>query len=315
MKEDFVKELGLLSFVTRLKRLSDSMIHDGRRLYKELGMDIEPNWFVIFKLLEKYDQLTVTEIAERIGFAHPSVISIVNKMIKANYLEEKKCGFDSRKRILKLTPKAKASLPDFERVWAAGVSGVKGMVKDLDVLAFLDKIEAEVSKSGFKTRAKAELNRQKEVYVIEFEKKYSKEFANLNYEWIEQLFAIENQDREILDNPEEYIINRGGQIFLAFISEEVVGTVALINEGNNEFELAKMAVTAKYQGLKIGDKLMTACLDHAKKVKAKRLFLLSNRKLIPALNLYKKFGFREIPLDPNNLYKRTDIQMELILSK
>ena len=60
------------------------------RLYKELGMEIEPNWYVIFRLLQKHGELTVMEIADKIGFAHPSVISIVNKMIKANYLEENK---------------------------------------------------------------------------------------------------------------------------------------------------------------------------------------------------------------------------------
>ena len=64
--------------------------------------------------------MTITEIAERIGFAHTSVITLVNKMIKANYLEEKKCGFDSRKRLIKLTPKAIEKLPEFEKVWSAG---------------------------------------------------------------------------------------------------------------------------------------------------------------------------------------------------
>lgn len=314
MEQDFVKELGLLSFVTRLKRLSDVMIHDGRRLYKELGLDIEPNWFVIFKLLQKYEELTVTEIADKIGFAHTSVISIVNKMIKANYLEEKKSASDNRKRILLLTPKAKDKLPEFEKIWEAGVSGMKKMVSNVDVATFLETIEERVAAKGFRHRTLSELNSQKEAKVIEFEKKYEKDFAKLNYEWIQTLFKIEEHDREILDNPIEYIINKGGQIFLALVDGEAVGTVALINEGENSFELAKMAVTAKFQGLKIGDKLMSACLDYAKKNGIKRVFLLSNRKLFPAINLYKKFGFQEIPLNPNNLYERTDIQMELILT-
>jgi GNAT superfamily N-acetyltransferase/DNA-binding MarR family transcriptional regulator len=313
MEQDFVKELGLLGVITRLKRLSEAMIHDGRRLYKELGMDIEPNWYVIFKLLQKHGELTVTEIADKIGFAHPSVISIVNKMIKANYLEESKCGFDSRKRLLKLTPKAVEKMPEFEKVWDAGVAGVKRMLTDLDILTLLEKIEARVAESGFKQRALTELAKQKEVKVVEFEPKYAPDFARLNYEWIEMYFAVEDHDREMLDNPQEYVINQGGQIFTALIDDEAVGTVALLNEGENGFELAKMAVTSKYRGLKIGDKLMSACLEYARKVGKNRVFLLSNTKLIPAIRLYKKFGFQEMPLDPNNLYQRTDIQMELFL--
>src|SRR4051812_35750313 len=103
---DFLRELGTISFVTRLKRISDAMLHDGRRLYKHVGLDIEPNWFVIFRLLEKYEELTITEIADKIGIAHPSVIAIINKMLKLDYLSEKKSPSDSRKRILTLTPKA-----------------------------------------------------------------------------------------------------------------------------------------------------------------------------------------------------------------
>ncbi|MBX7172985.1 MAG: helix-turn-helix domain-containing GNAT family N-acetyltransferase [Pyrinomonadaceae bacterium] len=312
MDEDFLKELGFLSFVTRLKRLSDAMIHDGRKMYKELGMDIEPNWFTIFKLLQKYDEQTVTEIADKIGFAHTSVISIVNKMIKAGYLEEKKSASDNRKRILVLTKKAKSKLPEFEKVWDAGTSGVKKMVSELDALNFLESVENKVMAKGFRNRTFDELKLQKAVKIIPFEKKYTKVFAQLNYEWIEKLFRIEEHDREILENPIEYIMKPGGQIFVALIENEPVGTVALIKEGNS-FELAKMGVTSKYQGLKIGEKLMKACLEFTKEVGIKRVFLLSNRKLFPAITLYKKFGFKEIPLDPGNLYERADIQMELIL--
>lgn len=315
MEEDFIKELGLLSVVTRLKRISDVMIHDGRKLYKELGMDIEPNWYVIFKLLERNGEMTVTEIAEKIGFAHPSVISIVNKMIKLGYLDEKKCGLDSRKRLLKLTHKAKEKMPEFEKVWNAGVAGIKRMLTDLDVLTFLETIEQRVFEKGFKQRALAELNRPKTVELTKFSEKYAADFARLNYEWIEELFKIELHDREMLDNPNEYIINDGGQIFFALLDGKAVGTVALLRVGDDSFELAKMAVSPKYRGLKIGDKLMSACLEYAKKVGKKRVFLLSNTKLIPAITLYKKFGFKETPLDPNVLYERTDIQMEIIFEK
>ena len=151
------------------------------------------------------------------------------------------------------------------------------------------------------------------VQIIEFESKYAVDFACLNYEWIEEYFAIEETDRKMLDNAEEYIIKRGGQIFFASISDKIVGTVALIAVGDDSFELAKMAVTRKSRGLKIGDELMSACIEYAEKIGKKRIFLLSNTKLLPALNLYKKFGFKEIPLDPKTPYQRTDIQMELIL--
>lgn len=314
MKEqDFLKELGFLSFVTRLKRVSDSMLHDGRKLYKELGMDIEPNWYVIFKLLEKHKELMVTEIADEIGFTHPSVISIVNKMLKAGYLESKHCSTDSRRRLLKLSDKAIKKMPEFEEIWKAGTTGTKRMLADTDALNFLDSLEEKINEKGFKQRTLRSLEKQQAVEIVEFKDKYANDFAELNYEWIREFHDIEEHDREQLDNPKDYVLKNGGQILIAKIGEEAVGTVALIHINNETFELAKMAVTSRYRGFSIGKKLMEACIEFARKNGIKRLILESNTKLIPAIKLYRKYGFVEIPLDPNTPYERANIRMELIV--
>ena len=65
MKEDFVAALGYLTLSVRLKRISDTMVHSGRDMYKSLNLDIEPNWFLVFKLLKKYKSLSVTESSLR----------------------------------------------------------------------------------------------------------------------------------------------------------------------------------------------------------------------------------------------------------
>lgn len=48
-----------------------------------------------------------------------------------------------------------------------------------------------------------------------------------------------------------------------------------------------------------------------KEKQIKTLILESNRKLKPALHLYKKFGFIEVSTDPNSPYERADIKMVL----
>jgi len=309
---DFLKELGVLAVVTRLKRVSDAMLHDGRRMYKELGMDIEPNWFVMFRLLEKYRKLSVTDIAQRIGLAHPSVISIVNKMIKAGYLKEERAPDDNRKRLLCLTEKATTELPKFERVWIAGMAGVKRMMHDTDVLTFLDTLESRIAEKGFRPRTLAELERLPKVSVIEFNERYREDFGRLNYEWIAAAYEIEKHDREVLDNPEA-IIESGGHIFFTLVDGVAAGTVALIPMETNDFELTKMAVSPDYRGLGLGDKLMAACVDWGKKMNKNSLILESNTRQIAAINLYRKFGFVEIPLDPNTEYKRANIRMQRML--
>lgn len=152
-----------------------------------------------------------------------------------------------------------------------------------------------------------------EVIIINFKDEYAKYFAQLNFEWLEKYFYIEEYDKKVLLNPQKYILNDGGHILFALLKGEVIGTVALINRNNNEFELSKMAVTNKYQGLKIGQKLMLSCIEYAKNNGVKRLFLDSNTKLAPAISLYNKIGFKEIPVPSDTPYERCNIRMELYL--
>ena len=116
----------------------------------------------------------------------------------------------------------------------------------------------------------------------------------------------------VLSNPEKYVIEPGGFIFFAKYNDKIVGVVSLINQ-KTFFELSKMAVAPKYQGLKIGQKLMNYCLDFARKQGWGSITLYSHRSLIPAINLYKKMGFKEITVEENSHYKRSDIKMILQL--
>ena len=154
---------------------------------------------------------------------------------------------------------------------------------------------------------------QLKVTIIDFDEKYTNDFTQLNFEWLKKYFYIEAYDKKVLLSPQKYILDDGGHILFALINEKVVGTVALIKRENNVFELSKMAVTEEYQGLRIGHKLMYACIDYAERTGAKRLFLDSNTKLTPAITLYNKVGFKEIPVPKDTPYERCNIRMELNL--
>lgn len=155
--------------------------------------------------------------------------------------------------------------------------------------------------------------KQLKVTIVDFNEKYEQDFAQLNFEWLEKYFYIEEYDKNVLQNPQKYILNDGGHIMFALIDGKVVGTVALIKRDDNVFELSKMAVTEEYQGLKIGQKLMYASIDYAGRTGVKRLFLDSNTKLTPAITLYNKVGFKEIPVPKDTPYERCNIRMELFL--
>ena len=151
-----------------------------------------------------------------------------------------------------------------------------------------------------------------EVNIFSFKKDCAQDFYDLNIEWLESFFYVEDYDKEVLSKPETYIINKGGHIFFAACNDHIVGTVALMPTADQwVFELTKMAVSPSFRSQNIGQKLMQHCIDFAKQNNFKALMLYSNTKLGNAIYIYKKYGFIELPLEENSPYKRSDIKMEL----
>lgn len=153
---------------------------------------------------------------------------------------------------------------------------------------------------------------EKLIKIIPFSLEFASEIKILNIEWLEKFFEVEESDKKMLSNPQKYIIDKGGNIFYAKFKNQIVGTVTLLKIDEFTFELSKMAVTEKFQGLGIGKRLMEYCINFAKKNKIKKLVLYSNTILVTALKMYKKFGFTEVNLD-SSIYKRSNIKMEKVM--
>lgn len=156
------------------------------------------------------------------------------------------------------------------------------------------------------------MNLENTVEIIPFSPGLKDPIKILNIEWLQKYFRVEEKDEIVLSNPQEEIINKGGMIFYAKYNNEILGTVSLMKINETTFELSKMAVSDKAQGLGVGNQLLVHCMTVAKENNIKKLFLYSNRKLLPAIHLYQKFGFIEIPLE-DVTYERADIKMEKIM--
>lgn len=152
------------------------------------------------------------------------------------------------------------------------------------------------------------------VQIIGYDDRYAKDFAHLNYLWLQKYFEPEDEDLILLSNPQSEIIDKGGFIFLVREGEDVVGTAAFIKMEEDVFELAKMTVIERLRGQKMGQRLLSHCIDFARQNDFKKIILYSNRTLKPALHLYRKYGFKEVEME-GDLFTRADIMMELDLKK
>jgi putative acetyltransferase len=148
------------------------------------------------------------------------------------------------------------------------------------------------------------------IEIVEFEEKYAPDFKALNLEWLDKYGLTESHDLKILNNPQQNILASGGFIYLALVNGAVVGTAALIYEGNDEYELAKMSVTAAFRGKGISKVLIEKCLSTAQGLRAKKISLFSNSKLQTALNLYTQYGFKAVPVI-GAPFSTADVRMEL----
>jgi GNAT superfamily N-acetyltransferase len=155
-----------------------------------------------------------------------------------------------------------------------------------------------------------------DIKIIDYDQQYQQTFRDLNVEWISKYFKMEEADYKVLDNPDDYILKKGGHIFVALYKNEPLGVCALIkmNDLQDGYELAKMAVSPKAQGKNMGWLLGQAIINKAKSLGASTIYLESNTVLIPAISLYRKLGFEEIS-GLNSAYRRCNIQMELKLKK
>ena len=146
------------------------------------------------------------------------------------------------------------------------------------------------------------------------EPSFSQAFYDLNIEWLETYFYVEDFDREVLSKPQQYILDPGGHIFYALENDKVLGCVALKKIEDDLFELTKMAVSPEARGKGVGQKLMQHCIGFAKAQEWKGLLLYSNRILENAIHIYRKYGFEEIPVEPDSPYERSNIKMYLPLN-
>jgi putative acetyltransferase len=151
-----------------------------------------------------------------------------------------------------------------------------------------------------------------QIAIREFQPGDEAAFRQLNEEWITRYFRIEAKDSEALNHPHSSILEPGGRIFFATVNGECVGTCALVPTGAFEYEVAKMAVTARCQGMGIGRRLLTAVVEAARSAGAHRLHLETNHVLTPAIRLYESVGFRQVPPMPSP-YVRSDVSMEMVL--
>lgn len=312
------EKTGKMAIGSRLRLMTAKMTEDASKIYHLYGLEFTPKWFPVFFTLSEDGEKTITEIATDIGHSQPSVTKIIKEMIQDGLVQENMQSHDKRRNVVALTENGKA-LSEKMRIQHKDVgNAVETLINEAthNLWEAIKEWEFLLDQKSMLKRVQEQkkIRESKNVKIVSYKPEYQSAFKSLNEEWISTYFEMEAADYKALDHPKEYILNNGGQIFVALYNNEPLGVCALVkmNDHHYAFEMAKMAVSPKAQGKNIGFLLGMAVISAAKEAGAKKLYLESNTILKPAISLYQKLGFQKI-VGHTTPYKRCNIQMELIL--
>ncbi|MGE8431561.1 MarR family winged helix-turn-helix transcriptional regulator [Chryseobacterium joostei] len=149
-----INEAGILAISTRLHRLSEQLRKDGAMIYKAFGINFELKWFpVIFTIYQK-ELASVVEIANEIGYTHPSTITLLKELEKQELIDWKKDKQDERKRLFLLTQKGEELIEKMKPVWEL-MSQILGDIANNqnNLLKAIDEAEEKIANQSFYQRA------------------------------------------------------------------------------------------------------------------------------------------------------------------
>ena len=158
---DLFRELGPLAFASRLRRLSERIMNDINKVFRDNKYDFQARWSPILYLLKDESPLSVSVITERLGMTHPYVIRLVREMTNHKILLSTADANDGRRRLLRLSARGKRLIPKLEEHWRKAAICQRQLVEvcEVDILKAITMIEDDLDKEGMYDRLTA-LNEQ-----------------------------------------------------------------------------------------------------------------------------------------------------------
>jgi DNA-binding MarR family transcriptional regulator len=147
---NIIDEAGVLAIATRLQRLSDIIRKDGVTIYKSFEIDFEPKWFPVIYTLHKRKSMNVVELANEIGYSHPSTIILLKELEEYKLIKSKKDKADERKRILILSAKGNDLIEKLQPIWQLIIQAMTEATNtENNLMKAISEVEIELEKASF----------------------------------------------------------------------------------------------------------------------------------------------------------------------
>lgn len=107
MKQDVVKDLGLLALGTRLKRIGERLQAQTQAVLESAGVATPASHFPLLAALDRLGAMSVGELAEALGVSQPGVTRQLSNLQAEGLVQAQQSPGDLRSRTIDLTKTGK----------------------------------------------------------------------------------------------------------------------------------------------------------------------------------------------------------------
>lgn len=132
----------------------EEMDADVARALAELGItEYRTRYSAVIRLVDAKGQATIGDVAERLGVTHSAASQTVAEMERRGWLKLRE-GTDARQRLVRLTAKARRSLPAIDAEWTATEAASAQLDAELPypLSTLIEDLAAALARRRFRAR-------------------------------------------------------------------------------------------------------------------------------------------------------------------
>ena len=157
---DYTRKYGPAAIGARLRRLSESIDEDARRVYSELGIELEQRWVGMIEQLAVRGPSSVSELAIALGIRQPSVSQTRQSLEEAGLIEWEVDPSDRRSRKIQLSAAGWRLFRRLEPVWELlNQTAIELNREAGDAIAALDRLDKAFARQSLYERVNAKIKR------------------------------------------------------------------------------------------------------------------------------------------------------------
>ncbi|MDN2581987.1 MarR family transcriptional regulator [Aquibium sp. ELW1220] len=153
---DIVRELGLLTLGTRMKRLGERLQSGTQAVMADAGISIPAAQFPLLAALDRLGPLAVGDLADALGVTQPGTTRNVAQLVALDLIEVLPAPDDQRRRMVSLSAKGRRLVETGKRdVWPRVEAAVAELCAGLDgpLLDQLTAVEERLAERPLERRA------------------------------------------------------------------------------------------------------------------------------------------------------------------